>query len=253
MLKISRAVAAQLIGIILAGILVVWIARHFPLIEMIMQAQRKVGQMEWWGAVLYPLLVAACNVLLLPGGVLTIGAGLFFGLWWGFFLVLLGNVIGAAVAFWISRKLGRQWVQRKIFRHRKWMVLDEAIAREGWKIIFLSQVHPLFPTSFINYLYGITRIRFSTCMVWIAIGQAPGMFLYAYLGTLAQLGIKLLRHQTHPAAIEYVIWIGGLVLTLVVTTALGRLALKLLREVDQPAGQPQTQSPKASELETSHL
>ncbi len=253
MLKVTRAVAAQLIGILLAAIVIVWVARHFPVVEMIAQAQHKVGQMKWWSAVLYPLLVAACNILLLPGGVLTLGAGLFFGLWWGFLLVLLGNVIGAATAFWISRKLGRQWVQRKIFRHRKWMVLDEAIAREGWKIIFLSQVHPLFPTSFINYLYGITRIRFSTCILWIAIGQAPGMFLYAYLGTLAQLGIKLLRHQTHPAAIEYVIWIGGLVLTLVVTTALGRLALKLLREVDQSTNQPPKPSPRTSELQSSRL
>jgi uncharacterized membrane protein YdjX (TVP38/TMEM64 family) len=70
-------------------------------------------------------------------------------------------------------------------------------------------------------------------MLWIAIGQAPGLFLYAYLGTLAQLGIKLLRHKTHPHPVEYVIWFGGLVLTLAVTTALGRIALRLLKEVEQ--------------------
>ena len=114
------------------------------------------------------------------------------------------------------------------------MALDDAISREGWKIIFLSQVHPLFPTSFINYLYGVTKIKFTTCMLLIAIGQTPGLFLYAYLGTLAQLGFKLYERKTHPHPIEYVIWFGGLVLTLVVTTALGRLALRLLREIDPP-------------------
>lgn len=252
MLKISRAIALQCVGLVAMAIFLAWLAHRFPLIEYVVSAQRKVGQMQWWGAVLYPLLVAGCNMLLLPGGVLTIGSGLFFGLWWGFSLVLVGNVTGSAAAFWISRKLGRQWVQQKIFRHRKWMLLDEAIAREGWKIIFLSQVHPLFPTSFINYLYGITRIRFSTCMLWIAIGQAPGLFLYAYLGTLAQLGIKLLRHQTHPSKMEYVIWIGGLLLTLVVTTALGRLALKILNEIEQAAKSPPSRE-KELELERAHL
>jgi len=233
MLKVTRAVIFQLLGILLLGAGVVWAARHFPIVEMITKAQHKVGLMEWWGAVLYPLLLAACNILLLPGGVLAVGSGLFFGLWWGFFLILLGNVGGAAVSFWISRKLGREWVRKKIFRHRKWMALDEAISREGWKIIFLSQVHPLFPTSFINYLYGVTKIRFSTCMLWIAIGQTPGLFLYAYLGTLAQLGFKLLDRKTPPHPVEYAIWFGGLILTLVVTTALGRLAMRLLREIEK--------------------
>ena len=243
MLKITRAVIFQILGILLLGAFIVWASRHFPVVEMITRAQKKVGQMEWWGAVLYPLLLAVCNMLLLPGGVLAVGSGLFFGLWWGFILILVGNVGGAAVSFWISRKLGREWVRKKIFRHRKWMALDEAISREGWKIIFLSQVHPLFPTSFINYLYGVTKIRFSTCMLWIAIGQTPGLFLYAYLGTLAQLGIKMLHRKTPPHPVEYVIWFGGLILTLVVTTALGRLALRLLREIEKADEPPEKRRP----------
>jgi hypothetical protein len=50
--------------------------------------------MSWgaWGAVCYPLLFAACNILLLPGGILAVGGGFFFGLWWGFFIVLVGNL-----------------------------------------------------------------------------------------------------------------------------------------------------------------
>jgi len=249
MLKITRAVLFQLLCILLLGTGIIWAARHFPVVEMITRAQQRIGLMEWWGAVLYPLLLAVCNILLLPGGVLAVGSGLFFGLWWGFFLILLGNVGGAAVSFWISRKLGREWVRKKIFRHRKWMALDEAISREGWKIIFLSQVHPLFPTSFINYLYGVTKIRFSTCMLWIAIGQTPGLFLYAYIGTLAQLGFKLRDRATPPHPVEYVIWFGGLVLTLVVTTALGRIALRLLREIDK-AGEAEA---KKGAAETSPL
>jgi uncharacterized membrane protein YdjX (TVP38/TMEM64 family) len=238
----KRTLFLQLGGLALVAVVVLLAAPHFPIADTIARAQQQIGAMEIWGAILYPLLYAACNVLLLPGGVLAIGSGLFFGLWWGFALNLAGNVLGATVSFFLARRLGRGWVARRFLRHPKWAALDAAIAREGWKIVFLSQVHPLFPSSLLNYLYGITRIRCRVCLLWIALGQAPGLFLYAYLGTLGQLGLKLARGQTHPAPHEYVLWIGGLVATVVVMVVLSRIALRALAEA-QAATQPAKTAP----------
>jgi hypothetical protein len=70
-------------------------------------------------------------------------------------------------------------------------------------------------------------------MLWVAIGQAPGLFLYVYIGTLGQLGLNLLRGKTHPHAIEFWIWIGGFVLALMTLFFLGRIALRILREVEE--------------------
>ena len=235
MSKVKRALYFQLAGLVLAAVVGAWIWRHYPVVQYVIALQQKIGAMEFWGAVLYPLLYAACNVLLLPGGVLAIGSGLFFGLWWGFLLNVLGNVGGAAVSFLLSRKLGRGWVTKRFLRQRKWAALDEAIAQDGWKIIFLSQVHPLFPSSLLNYLYGVTSIRFRTCMLWIALGQTPGLFLYAYLGTLAQHGLRIWQGKSHPQTWEYFTWLGGLLLTIAVTAALGRLALRLLAEAERTA------------------
>ena len=229
----KRAYLLQVGAVALAVIVVAVLSRVFPVIDIITRVQRTIGGMEVWGGVLYSLFYGACNVLLLPAGVLVIGSGLFFGLWWGFILSLAGNVAGAALAFFISRKLGRAGFTRRFLQQRKWAALDQAIGRHGWKIIFLSQVHPLFPTSLLNYLYGVTRIRFGTCMLWVALGQAPGLFLYTYLGTLAQLGLRVWRGQNHPHWYEYVGWIGGLGLTLAVTGALGRLALRLIAEAKE--------------------
>ena len=235
MLHIRRALYLQLAGLAVAAGVIAWLAHRYPVVEYIVRLQQKIGAMEFWGAVLYPLLYGACNVLLLPGGVLAIGSGLFFGIWWGFALNLIGNVGGAAVSFFISRKLGRGWVARKFLQKKKWAALDSAIARDGWKIIFLSQVHPLFPSSLLNYLYGVTRIRFGTCMLWVALGQAPGLFLYAYFGTMAQYGLKIWQGKTHPHPMEYVIWLGGLALTFVTTVALARIALRALAEAEKTA------------------
>lgn len=231
----KRALFLQLTGLALAAFALAVLSWYLPIADIIARTQHRLGAMEIWGGILYPLLYATCNVLLLPGGVLAIGSGLFFGLWWGFALNLAGNVLGAAASFVLARRLGRGWVAGKFLRHPKWAALDDAIGRDGWKIIFLSQVHPLFPSSLLNYLYGITRIRFGVCMTWVALGQAPGLFLYAYLGTLGQFGLKLARGETHPASHEYVLWIGGLVVTVILMTLLGRIALRALAAAESAA------------------
>jgi hypothetical protein len=75
-----------------------------PVVLYITRAQRKIGEMELWGGLLYPLFYALCNVLLLPAGIPAIGSGLFLDSG-GIFLNLTGNLAGAAMAFVISRKL----------------------------------------------------------------------------------------------------------------------------------------------------
>jgi len=233
MFQVRRAIVVQLSGLfaIVAGIFLA--SRILPVVDLLASVQQHVMHWGVWSAICYPLLYACCNVLLLPGGLLSVGAGFFFGLWWGFFIALFGNVTGAAISFFISRWIGRQWLKRKLSGNRTLGALKPAVEREGWKIILLSQLHPLFPTSLLNYLYGLTQIRFRTCMLWVAIGQAPGLFLYSYLGTLGQLGLNLARGKTHPRAIEYWVWLGGFASAAVILILLGRIALRVLQEAER--------------------
>ena len=128
--------------------------------------------MSWgaWAGIFYPLLFAACNILLLPGGVLAVGGGFFFGLWWGFLIMFAGNIVSTAISFALSRFVARRWFRRKLSANPTLRALGPAVERESWKIILLSQLHPLFPTSLLNYFYGLTRIRFSTYMLWASSG-----------------------------------------------------------------------------------
>src|SRR5437660_12002324 len=151
-----RALFLQLALFAMAFGVLLLLSRFFPLIDLIDAVQQRVMHWGAWSAVCYPLLFALCNVLLLPGGILCVGGGFFFGLWWGFFIVLLGNSIGAAISFAISRWLGGRWLQRQRVTTPMLSVLERAVERDAWKIIFLTQLHPLFPTSLLNYLYGLT-------------------------------------------------------------------------------------------------
>lgn len=234
MSQVRRALYVQAGGLIFVGLLLFLGSRFFPIVDWIADVQQKVMHLGAWSAIWYPLLYASCNVLLLPGGVLSIGGGFFFGLWWGFLIILIGNVTGAALSFFLSRWIGRRWLKRKLHRSATFEALEPAVKRDGWKLILLSQLHPLFPTSLLNYLYGLTTIRFRTCMLWVAIGQAPGLFLYVYLGTLGQLGLNILRGQSHPHLIEYWVWGVGLLTAIAVLGVLGRVSLRLLRETELP-------------------
>ena len=219
---------ALVLGVVVVGWL---LAREMELLESLAGAQSRIESLGAVAVVVYPLVYALCNVLLLPAGVLSVLGGFFFGLWWGFLVVLTGNLLGAAVAFLVSRHLARGLIEARIRRSRRLQALDQAIARDGWKVIFLSQLHPLFPTSLLNYLYGLSRMRFWSCMAWIALGQTPGLFFYVYLGTLGQYGVELLLGERRPAGFEVAFWLSGLALTFVIAWLLGRLALRALRTI----------------------
>jgi uncharacterized membrane protein YdjX (TVP38/TMEM64 family) len=230
MLEARRAVYLQVATFIIVIASFLLLSHFFPILDLVVALQRRVLGLGAWSAICYPLLFAGCNVLLLPGGILCVGSGFFFGLWWGFFVVLLGNSIGAAIAFAISRWLGGRWLQRQRATNPMLNVLKKAVERDAWKIIFLTQLHPLFPTSLLNYLYGVTPIRFGPYMFWTTVGRAPGLFLYTYLGTLGQFGLNLALGKTHPRVVEYWIWGGAFVITALLFILLTRVALNAVRE-----------------------
>jgi len=187
--------------------------------------------MRWgaWAGICYPLLFAASNILLLPGGILAVGSGFFFGLWWGFLLVLAGNIISTAISFTLSRFVAKRWFRRRLSANATLRALGPAVERESWKIILLSQLHPLFPTSLLNYVYGLTRIRFGSYMLWASIGRMPGLFFYAYIGTLGQLAVRVMRGKSYPRTVEYWIWGGAFITTVLLLVILGRIARRAIQ------------------------
>ena len=229
MSKIRRAICYQVGALVLAIALAVAVSRFVPVVNFIEALQQRVLSWGAWAAICYPLLFALCNILLLPGGVLAVGGGFFFGLWWGFLIVFAGNVVATAVSFALSRSIARRWFQRKLSGNATLRALGPAVERESWKIILLSQLHPLFPTSLLNYFYGLTRIRFWSYMVWASLGRVPGIFLYAYVGTLGQFAVRIMRGESYPRMIDYWIWGGAFVTTALLLVVLGRVAYRAIQ------------------------
>src|SRR5213075_1003533 len=197
-LSVRRVMLWEGVATVGAIALVVALSRLFPVVTFVEALQERVMSWGAWAGICYPLLFAICNVLLLPGGILAVGGGFFFGLWWGFLIVFVGNIVGTAISFTLSRSIARRWFQRKLSSNPTLCGLGPAVERESWKIILLSQLHPLFPTSLLNYFYGLTSIRFGLYMLWASIGRIPGLFLYVYVGTLGQLAVRIMRGENYP-------------------------------------------------------
>lgn len=183
------------------------------------------------------LYIVAC-VLFLPGSVLTLGAGAVFGVVRGSIFVSIGATLGASVAFLIGRHFARDAIGRRVAANPTFAAIDEAVAREGWRMVLLTRLSPLFPFALLNYGFGITRVSFREYFLASWLGMLPGTVMYVYLGAvageLATAGAG--RRQRTPA--EWALLGVGLLATIVVTVVITRIARRALAQRLKPAPAP---------------
>jgi uncharacterized membrane protein YdjX (TVP38/TMEM64 family) len=183
-----------------------------------------IEQLGLWGQMLFAAVYVAATVLLIPGSALGLGAGALFGIVNGFLLVSLASTLEATCAFLVGRYLARGWVSKKIEGNASFAAIDRAVAAEGWKIVFLTRLSPLFPFTVLNYAFGITRVSLRDYMIASWIGMMPGTLLYVYLGSLAGAGASDRQHT--PA--EWALYVVGLLSTIAVAGIATRIARRAL-------------------------
>jgi uncharacterized membrane protein YdjX (TVP38/TMEM64 family) len=179
-----------------------------------------VEQLGPTGPALFILLYIAACVLFIPGSALTLGAGAIFGVVRGSIIVSVASTLGATAAFLVGRYFARDWIARKIEKNEKFAAIDQAVGREGWKIVGLTRLSPAFPFSLLNYAYGLTKVSFRDYVLASWIGMMPGTIMYVYLGSLARLGVDAQQTTTAQTVLKIV----GLLATIAVTVYVTKIA-----------------------------
>jgi uncharacterized membrane protein YdjX (TVP38/TMEM64 family) len=204
-------VAAVLIALLIA-------AREFPIIEWVKSFATWAREFGLGGALIYGVVFGVVSILMAPCLPLTIIAGFTFGWAHGVIAVMLGIAIGAAFGFLFARYAARGAIADKIARNPRFNAIDQAIAKDGWKIVGLLRMCPV-PFGITNYLYGLTAIDFWRYMAATIVGMLPATICFVYLGAF---GKETLDGPRHP--VQYVL--GGLTLAAMIAVVfiLGRIA-----------------------------
>ena len=129
----------------------------------------------------YILLYAANTVTVLPPiAVISLTAGLIFGPLMGFLVIMTGAMIGSAATFFIGRKLGRGFVEKRL--KGKFKSLDEKLASRGFATVLFFRVIPLVPFEALNYASGLSKITFRHYWLATLLGLIPGAGVSAFFG-----------------------------------------------------------------------
>ncbi len=173
-----------------------------------------------WGPVAFMAIYTLAVVLLVPASVFTLGAGFVYGLGWGSLYVMIAANLASTIAFLIARHLARDAVARRLEGYSWFRAIDEATAREGWKVVALVRLAPVFPFSIVSYAFGLTRVPFRGYAL-ANLAMIPGTFMYIYFGSVAR------DVADKPAAPPWIKWIIG-ALTVLVILYITRFAKRAL-------------------------
>jgi uncharacterized membrane protein YdjX (TVP38/TMEM64 family) len=133
---------------------------------------------------LAPLAFVAVSSLLtplmFPGPLLAGASGLLFGTALGFPVTLAGAVLGACLAFSLSRYVAGDAIEQLAGPRLK--AIEELVSRRGFVSVLYARIAPGVPYSLVNYAAGLTRIPLAVFAAATAIGTAPRAFAYTALG-----------------------------------------------------------------------
>lgn len=176
---------------------------------------------------LYVLVTVAC----LPNVALILVAGTVFGLPKGIAAASVADTLGAVFCFGLGRTIARKWVLKWTRRYPDLASIDNAVGREGWKILLLSRLSPIIPSNLLNYGFSCTKVGFWPYILSTWLGMLPVIGLYAYLG---YFGSSLFGGESSKKVLIF--QTVGVVLTLVAGVYVTRMAKRAIAREDKPTG-----------------
>jgi uncharacterized membrane protein YdjX (TVP38/TMEM64 family) len=201
--------------------------------------QEMLQQFGWVGLLAYAGGLVLLQMVLVPLALFAVAAGAIFGFWKGLLAVTVATNAGASVNFLLSRYIARGAVTRYLAHHEKFRLIDNAVGREGGKIIALLRVCPL-PFGLSNYCYGLTAVRFQPYVFATFLATIPANCFFVWVGASAQEGLEAFVGKgrvRHPG--EYALLALGLVAAFCALIYITRVAkAALARSEGAPPSEP---------------
>lgn len=231
----TRLAARAALGLATLAVVVLLVRSQLHHVVSLLEWVRSLG---WLAPVAYGLIYALAVPFAVPGSLLTLTAGALFGLWPGVPVVFCASTAGSTLAFLVARQVARPWVEAWASSHPRFAAVDRAVAAEGTRMVFLLRLTPLIPFTVLNYLLGLTRIRWRD-MVLASPGTLPGTFLYVYYGhVIGDVAAVAAGARPPRTPGQYVLLATGLVAALLVALRVAAVARRALTHTElAPSGE----------------
>ena len=184
------------------------------------------------GAAAFVPLYALWVTLLLPGVWASMLAGALYGTLLGSALVFVGASLGAIAAFLLGRHWLRDWARRRLASVPQLLAIEQAVSREGLKLVLLTRLSPAFPFSLLNLAYGLSEVSLRDYVIGLSV-ILPGTVLFCGLGALAGDVARFGEVLSGEADLgTWALRIIGLVATVASVWLVGRAAQRALKAVE---------------------
>lgn len=171
------------ISIVFVIIFILIVYKIFKMDIGISDIKDYVSSFKAFAPIIYIIMFALVPLTLFPDSILAISGGLLFGLYKGYIYTAIGALIGATISFYISKKLGRNIVKK--FTKDKLDNIENIINNNGFYIIFLLRLIPLFPFDVISYGAGLTKVKYKDFILATFLGTIPGILVFTNIGAQA--------------------------------------------------------------------
>ena len=186
--------------------------------EWIFQTHHWLSSLDYWAYPAFTGIYILATLIGLPAIFLFLAAGSIFGFIPGLILVSLSDTLSVAICYLLGRTVARKTIHKWIADRPKWSKLDKAVAKKGWKIVFLTRLSPIVPSNVLNYGFSLTKIDFWQYIFVSWLAMLPVIALYVYL---ASVGTNLISgNQDTKQIVASVIGFATTIMAIAYTTRL---------------------------------
>ncbi len=210
--------------------------------EWFYQTHHWLSSLDYWAYPAFTGIYLVATLVGLPAIFLFLAAGSIFGFIPGLILVSLSDTLSVALCYVLGRTVARKKIQKWIADRPHWNKFDQAVAKKGWKIVFLTRLSPIVPSNVLNYGFSLTKINFWQYMFVSWLAMLPVIALYVYL---ASVGTNLLSGNGGDDPKQIVASVIGFITTFMAIAYTTKLMQGTLFSKTDQTDKPKKPSPKS--------
>lgn len=147
-------------------------------LENIPVLKEKFLSLGWLAFFAYFTLYIIVCLFSLPGTPVTILGGALFGPLLGTVYTVVSASAGLALSFLVARYGFKNIMLEKFSSSKSFIKIYDGVEKQGWRILMITRLLPIFPFALQNYIYGLTNINFFTYWGLSTLFIIPGTAAY---------------------------------------------------------------------------